>query len=94
MTGTIIQELTLHEISSENVGYIVHAGAGTCKELNEYLELNPKKVILVEAEQHQANLLNSKIKELAIGNVDIIEKVFTHLDVDKLEFFYYTATTV
>jgi hypothetical protein len=39
------------------VGYIVHIGAGQCSELQAYQDLDPQKIILVEADNQQATHL-------------------------------------
>jgi len=58
----------LHKISSDGcsmLGAVLHLGAGTCKEVDEYLRFKPEKMMLVEANPEIADRLQSRIGAIA-----------------------------
>jgi len=44
------------------IGNIIHVGAGQCSELAMYHNLNPQKIILIEADTRQAKQLKNQVK--------------------------------
>lgn len=69
--------------NSSKVGCIVHIGAGSCSELESYLSLNPKKIVLVEAVTKTADRL---IRRLKVTNVSVVNKI---ISANKEEMEYY-----
>ncbi len=59
--------------SYEDLGVIVHVGAGACTELPEYLDLNAKKIVLVEALPDLADKLSEQT--IGLSNVVVLNRV-------------------
>lgn len=52
------------------IGYIIHVGAGQCSELQRYQDLDPQRIILIEADAQQVTQLKSITQ--AQNNIKVI----------------------
>lgn len=72
MNKTIVKKLSEQNLPLDNVGTIVHLGAGNCIELADYQTLDPEHILLVEAHAEQAQSL--RLKNKAQTNVTVVDK--------------------
>ncbi|GLX81298.1 coiled-coil domain-containing protein [Thalassotalea eurytherma] len=68
MNKSIYTKLLERKIELDNVGTIIHVGAGLCAELAFYQELKPKQLILIEAAESQFEQLQEKVNNSLIKN--------------------------
>jgi len=59
------------DLDQEQIGTIVHIGAGRCSELGIYLKAKPEKIVLVEAVPELAKALREKTTD--IPQVEVVE---------------------
>jgi len=63
------------DLDQEQIGTIVHIGAGRCSELGIYLKAKPEKIVLVEAVPELAKALREKTTD--IPQVEVVEQLIT-----------------
>ena len=65
----------LNNLKNKKIDHILHIGAGHCTELDDYIELDPKNITLVEADPNLASTLKNRIK--GHKNVQLIQSAVT-----------------
>lgn len=89
MNRSIYQKLAASNVTLNDVNTIVHAGAGACVEANFYHELSPKHVLLLEADNKQAQRIEKTLHGQN-NQITVINKALVANKVSDTVDFYLT----